>query len=137
MRTLKTILVIASLILLSCERSEFSTDLIGKWYIYGSGGGFSGQGASYNFDYLSLETDYDYGCTRNDTIVESGTYKLFPNSSDIFQGEYTIKFNPKHKIKGGVPQISEKEMIVDQLAADTLSLCDGMIDGFCFYFVKE
>jgi hypothetical protein len=32
----------------SCEKSEFRQDLTGTWEIFGSGGGISGQGASYD-----------------------------------------------------------------------------------------
>ena len=137
MRTMKTVLVLATFILISCEKSEFNTNLIGEWHIYGTGGGIFGQGASYNFDYMSLESGNDYIFIRNDTIIERGTYRLIDYASDIFTGEYLIRFNSKNQLNGGVHQFTDHEMIVNLITTDTLSLCEGMIDGFCYYFVKE
>jgi len=137
MRTLKTILVIASLILLSCEKSEFNANVTGDWNIYGSGGGIFGQGSTYSFDYMSLKVGNDYIFVRNDTIIEKGTYRFLDYESNIFTGEYSIRFNQKIQLNGGAHQITDHEMIVNLITTDTLSLCENMIDGFCYYFAKE
>ena len=137
MKTLKTVLVIATLILISCEKSEFNANLIGEWNIYGTGGGIFGQGSTYNFDYMLLESGNDYIFVRNDTIIEKGTYRLLDYASDILSGEYSIRFNPKNQLNGGAPQITDHELIVNLITTDTLSLCEEMIDGFCYYFAKK
>jgi hypothetical protein len=137
MNALKTALIIATLILISCEKSEPDAGMNGVWHIYGSGGGFSGRGATYDFDYMLLERDKEYEFVRNGTIIESGAYLLSPYSGDFSPGEFKIRFNPGHVIDDGVRQISENEMIVDLMTADTLSLCDGWCDGYCYYFAKE
>jgi hypothetical protein len=137
MKALKTALIIATLILISCEKSEPDAGLIGVWHIYGSGGGFSGRGATYDFDYMLLERDKDYEFVRNGTIIESGEYLLHPSSGKVSPGELKIRFNPEHVIDDGVSQVTMMEMVVELMTADTLCLWQDMYDGYCYYFAKE
>ena len=78
---------------------------------------------------MSLESGNDYIFIRNDTIIERGTYRLIDYASDIFTREYLIRFNSKNQLNGGVHQFTDHEMIVNLITTDTLSLCEGMIDG--------
>ena len=95
------------------------------------------QGANYNFDHMRLSTAYKYYFVRNGAIIEKGTYVLSEYENNIFPGEYSIRFSSKNKIDGDVSQITDKEMIINTISRDSISLCDGMIDGFCYYFEKQ
>ena len=131
------ILIALLFIISSCEKIEFKHDLIGKWKIFGSGGGIHGQGASYNFNFMSIDHGNDYRFIRNDTIIERGTYQLVKNDIESFNGDYAIKFSVKSRLGTGAEQITSKKMIIEIIKNDSISLSDGIIDGYSYYFAKQ
>jgi hypothetical protein len=137
----KSIFLLISMlvILLSCEKSAFQEDLIGKWEYIASGGGYSGQGATIRLDYMNIGNQNDYSFTRNDTTIEKGTYEIIKNggNNSSFSGEFNIKFVPKFRIGDGVSQITYRMQTVQIISNDTISLFEGLIDGFNYYFKRK
>ena len=123
--------------LYSCEKSDLKHDLLGKWKIFGTSGGIHGQGVTFDFDYMYLDRRNDFRFSRNDTIIENGSYYLvdYENTSSI--GDFSINFVTKNRIKTGAEQITAQPMIVQRMTCDSIILYDGLIDGFSYYFVKQ
>ena len=139
MKTNLIILLTLLLFISSCEKTEFKHDLIGNWKIFGTGGGIHGQGTSYNFNFMSIEQGNDYKFIRNDTIIENGTYDIIRNENESFKtvGDYAIKFSSKTRLGNGASQITSESKIIQMVTNDSISLCDGYIDGFSYYFAKQ
>jgi hypothetical protein len=140
MRTKLTITLTLLIILVSCEKLEFKHDIIGNWRIFGSGGGITGRGNSYNFNFMSIKQGNDYQFIRNDTVIEKGTYKLIRNENESFKtlGDYAITFSAKNRLGIGASQITSETKIIQMVANDTIILADGYIDdGFGYYFARQ
>jgi hypothetical protein len=122
----------------SCEKSEFRQDLTGTWEIFRSGGGIAGQGASYDFNLMRLDQKNRYQFTRNDTLIEKGTFMVvtYEQELSIPNAHYEIEFEPKYKLGNGVNQITSGSKIVQMISNDTIGLTDGFLDGFIYYFER-
>ena len=139
MKRLTLIVLVPVLFLLTtCEKSEFRQDLTGTWKIFGSGGGISGQGASYDFDLMRLDQKNRYQFTRNNTLIEKGTFMVvnYEQELSIPNAHYTIEFVAKYKLGNGVNQITSGSKIVQMISNDTIGLTDGFLDGFIYYFER-
>jgi len=139
MKRLTLIVMVTVLFLMTtCEKSGFRQDLTGTWEIFGSGGGISGQGASYNFDLMRLDQKNRYQFTRNDTLIEKGTYMAvnYEGELSIPNAHYEIEFEPKYKLGNGVTQITSESKILQMISNDTIGLTDGFLDGFIYYFER-
>jgi hypothetical protein len=86
---------------------------------------------------MYLDRRNDYRFSRNDTIIENGSYNLIDYQNTSSLGDFAIKFSPKDRIKSGAGQITAQPMIVQRMTCDSIILYDGFIDGFGYYFVKQ
>jgi hypothetical protein len=137
MKTKVLLLIILLFCIFSCEKSDFKHSLLGKWKIFGSSGGIHGQGANYDFEYMYIDRGDDYRFSRNDTIIERGSFNLVDYNNTSSRGDYLIEFSPKNRIGIGAEQITAQPMIIQIISNDSIILLDGMIDGFGYYFAKQ
>jgi len=137
MRTKIFILITLIVSSISCEKWDLKHDLFGKWKIFASSGGIHGQGENYDFDFMYLNKKNNYRFSRNDTIIEKGSFNLtdYHNASSL--GDYAIEFSPKSQIKTGAGHITSQPMIIQFITSDSIILHDGWIDGFGYYFEKQ
>ena len=106
-------------------------ELYGLWKAYNLYGGWSGYSKP-DINYLEIKPFGIYGFVRDNTLIEYG--KISPNVFDLkpyFPG-YQVKLESDYT--SGKNSIFGLFRYFNVIRKDTLTICDGMIDGQTYYF---
>jgi hypothetical protein len=138
MRGFGLLILLVTILLLSCEKQDFQHKLVGKWRIIGSGGGIGGQGDSYNFSTLVLDRKERYKFLRSNSIVETGDYLISDNETNFGQEywEFQLEFKFDSRIDDGAAHLSPGALVIQMISSDSLCLAEPFADGFGWCFVR-
>jgi hypothetical protein len=139
MKTRTIIILIIAFFFTGCEKLEIQHDLIGKWRLFGSGGGIAGGGAHLEYTFLIIDRKDDYRLIRNDTIIEKGAYRISENDIDAFKNlsPYKIKFTQTYRLSYPSYPLDSYTYLIQNISRDTLGLYEPYMDGFSFYYKRE
>jgi len=118
----------------SCEKLEIKHDLVGTWRLIAQDGGFTGSGCGATFTNLILKRNDEFSFLRNDSTIESGTYKITKNDIQGFQTDrpYLLKLTANFPKNFGTIILA-----IRVFSMDTIHLSDPNPDGCGFYFTRQ
>jgi hypothetical protein len=139
MKTRAIVILFIVFFFTGCEKLEVQHDLIGKWRLFGSGGGIAGSGAHLEYTFLIIDRKDDYRLIRNDTIIEKGAYRISENDIDAFKNlsPYKIKFAQTYRLSYPSYPLDSYTYLIQNISRDTLGLYEPYMDGFSYYYKRE
>ena len=100
------------------------TSAYGTWGVYGTSGGFAGNGYPKDFDKLLLKPNGIFGIVRNDSLLTHGKIVIKNQTAQ----ELFVEFVPETQIQG-IDLLADNEKYM-QITNDTLHLTAPCCDRF-------
>ena len=133
------LIVLCSIVLISCDKMDFKKDISGNWRLDFAGGGIVPHELETNYTNLVLKKNKEYAIFSNDTLKTNGIFSVLTYS------EYPPKpyepFYLRFEIDAiltsikGFPFNENLDVIFN--SQDTLILSDWAADGAQWFFIKK